>query len=64
MTTRVSKPPARRGQYVWLKPDVYEQLKEYRRGEEHLSDAVGRLIRFAKRYAHLAQATFTEEFLP
>jgi predicted CopG family antitoxin len=64
MTTAVSKPSVRRGQYIYLKAGIYEELKEYRKGDEHFSDVVARLMRFAKRYGTVARAVLDKEFLP
>jgi len=64
MTTDVGKAPVHRGQYIYLKAGVYEELREYRRGDEHFSDVVARLMRFAKRYGSVARAVLGEQFLP
>lgn len=64
MTTSIPSAPVRRGQYIWLKADVYAELKHFRKGDEHFSDVVARLIRFAKRQAHVTRAVLEKEFLP
>ena len=64
MTTATRKPPVHRGQYIYLKAGVYEELKEYRKGDEHFSDVVARLMRFAKRYSAVARTVLEKEFLP
>ena len=64
MSSAVSEPPTRRGLNIWVRQETYRDLLEYRRGEETLNDVVARLIRFARRYAPVAETRVREEFLP
>ncbi|OGO08498.1 MAG: hypothetical protein A2Y61_03945 [Chloroflexi bacterium RBG_13_60_13] len=64
MSSAVSQHPTRRGLHIWVRQETYEGLLEYRRSEETFNDVVARLIRFARRYAPVAEVHVREEFLP